>query len=106
MESDPGPWYIAKIRDVMGQEIIVVHTFAEHYVFIYSVIKPEEKWSMSELIGPFGRRADAEKFSKLIQCCPTEEACTEFKVGHWKFSEIMNIPEYEVLSLKKIKSLH
>jgi len=104
MENDPGPWFIAKLTSESSNEI-VVHTFAEHFVFIYNVIG-DEKWVMSDLIGPFGRRADAEKFSRLIQCCPIEEACKEFKIIHWKFTEIMNIPEYEVLSLKKIKSLH
>ena len=109
--QDPGPWYIANLapNGRNGESIYIVHTFAEHFAFIYSILKPSEQLIMLELIGPFGKRVEAEKIASLLRCkIESKIICDEFKLNRWEFNELIRVPdesELSTLSLKKIKSL-
>ncbi len=75
------------------QRQVIVHTFAEHFAFIYAVLKPTEQWVMTELVGPFGLEADALRGAAVDGVC------------RWKFNDLITIPEYTVLTLGNIKKL-
>ena len=57
---NPGPYYVAFLQNNQLERQIVVHTFAEHFAFVYSILKPSEQWVMTELRGPFGLESDAQ----------------------------------------------
>ncbi len=93
--SNPGPYYIAYLVNNTSEKQTVVHTFAEHFAFVYGILKPTEQWVLLELVGPFGLEADAVKY--------TVDGYGE--PNRWKFNELITIPEHTVLSLANIKKL-
>ena len=101
---NPGPWYIAILQDSSLNRQIIVHTFAEHYAFAYSIVKPKEQWAMLELIGPFGDEDQAQQIGGLLQLGEFD-GCLEDGVKRWNFNELIKIPEYTVLTLGAIKKL-
>lgn len=92
MDKNPGPWYVATLQNSNGETKRIVHTFAEHFAFVYAVLRPEEKWVMTEVTGPFGSEQEAQETNPP---------------NRWTFDnqEPLQIPDYTVLTLANIKKL-
>ncbi len=85
-----------------------MHTFAEHFDFVYAVLEPAKQWSLRELIGPFERRSEAEQIGQLWHGRDIGKKLSEkFNVGYWCIERTIIIPKNieQPLTLKRIKEL-
>ncbi len=105
--SNFGPWFVASLYSNETQQIIV-HTFAEHFDFVYAVLEPAKKWRLRELLGPFEKKSEAEKIGQIWQGRDFgKKVAEQFNVNYWKMDRVISIPKDvgEPLTLKRIKEL-
>lgn len=91
-----GPWYIVKLTNGKENQIIV-HTYAEHVAFVMT------NWRMTDLIGPFDKKEEAEKIGR-IENLNFKDASKVFNVSYWSFNEIIKYKSKSHLFMRDIRN--
>lgn len=98
-----GPWYIARVTNKHGKSMIIIHTNAEHFVFVHHVLEPTLEWRMTDLLGPFYIQEEAEKIGQL-ENLNFKSAAQFFNVTHWEFNEFIGpIKVKKLITLKSLR---